>query len=174
MNVIAYRLKFIMGDLSARKFSERLGMSPTTVQEYLKGRTPPADFIERVCVCFGVEAWWLLTGEGEMMRAPATATREPEAQYIQPGSGDPQIREMVEIMLDLDETSRADLLRQARKELQLQRLIDTNQVKSELIDALESRTSEQLKKLKNIAPEAAEVRKKRGTVTTTKPKKVSR
>lgn len=65
MNEFSYRLKIIMGGLSVRKFAERLEMSPTTVQEYIKGRTPPADFVVRVCERFGVDSWWLLTGDGK-------------------------------------------------------------------------------------------------------------
>ena len=64
MNLIADRLKFVMGSHSVRKFAECLNMSPTTVHEYLKGRVPPADFIVRVCDRFGVDPRWLLTGEG--------------------------------------------------------------------------------------------------------------
>lgn len=55
-----------MGDLSVRMFADRLSMPPTTVQEYLKGRMPPADFIVRVCDRFNIETKWLLTGEGNI------------------------------------------------------------------------------------------------------------
>lgn len=66
MDNIASRLKIIMGDMSCREFSARLEKSPTTVNKYLKGRVPPADFIEIVCSRFSVRSWWLLTGEGTM------------------------------------------------------------------------------------------------------------
>jgi transcriptional regulator with XRE-family HTH domain len=68
MNAITDRLKILMGDLSARKFAEQLGYSATTVHEYLKGRTPPSDFVVRVCEHFEVDAWWLLKGELEEAR----------------------------------------------------------------------------------------------------------
>ncbi len=84
MDVIADRLKFIMGDLSVRKFAERLGMSPTTVQEYLKGRTPPADFIVRVCERFDLDSWWFLTGNkktGGNRLAEVPAVKENPDSY---------------------------------------------------------------------------------------------
>lgn len=55
-----------MGDMSGRSFAARLGKSPTTVNQYLNGRTPPSDFIVAVCETFKVGAWWLLTGDGPM------------------------------------------------------------------------------------------------------------
>lgn len=78
MNVIANRLKIVMGELTVRKFAERLSMSPTTVQEYLKGRTPPADFIVRVCDQFDVDSWWLLTGRN--IEAPSSVTASNRKQ----------------------------------------------------------------------------------------------
>lgn len=77
MTEISYRLKIIMGELSVRKFAAELGLSPTTVQEYLKGRTPPADFIVRVCERFRVDSWWLMTGveKGEPPAVPPISAR---------------------------------------------------------------------------------------------------
>lgn len=73
MHDFSYRLKIVMGDLSVRKFAERLEMSPTTVQEYIKGRNPPADFVVRVCEQFGVDSWWLLTGAGKPPEKPISS-----------------------------------------------------------------------------------------------------
>lgn len=66
MHDISYRLKTLMGPLSVRKFAERLELAPTTLQEYLKGRMPPADFIVRVCERLDIDPSWLMTGKGEM------------------------------------------------------------------------------------------------------------
>lgn len=63
MNSIEHRLKKLMGELSVRKFAEKLGVPTTTLQQYLKGRMPPADFVVLVCERCVVDSWWLLTGE---------------------------------------------------------------------------------------------------------------
>jgi len=79
------RLNIIMGDMSGREFAARLGKGTTTVHQYLKGRTPPADFIVLVCERFGVEPRWLLTGEGAMKQAdkPPALCREDRALLVQ-------------------------------------------------------------------------------------------
>ncbi len=64
MNDIADRIRAVMGESSVRGFALALGKSPSTVQEYLKGRVPPADFIARICERFGVSERWMLTGRG--------------------------------------------------------------------------------------------------------------
>lgn len=76
MHDISYRLKLIMGDLSVRKFAERLEMPATTIQEYLKGRMPPADFIVRVCERFHVDCWQLLTGKEKTVAADPSPVYE--------------------------------------------------------------------------------------------------
>lgn len=100
MNEFANRLKNIMGELSVRKFAAELGMSPTTVQEYLKGRVPPADFIVRVCERFNVDSWWLLTGEGvapELTINPRTAALAANFEAL----GDEDKRALERIVLTL-------------------------------------------------------------------------
>lgn len=82
MHDISYRLKILMDDLSVRKFAERLGMAPTTLQEYLKGRMPPADFVVRVCERLEINPWWLLTGNGEMRNAQSSILADPAPLYI--------------------------------------------------------------------------------------------
>jgi transcriptional regulator with XRE-family HTH domain len=64
MPSIEDRLKEIMGTSSGREFANSLGKSSTTVNQYLHGRIPPADFIVLVCERHQVEPRWLLTGEG--------------------------------------------------------------------------------------------------------------
>jgi transcriptional regulator with XRE-family HTH domain len=66
MPTIGDRLKKIMEGSSGREFANSLGKSPSTVDQYLKGRIPPADFIVLVCERHQVEPKWLLTGEGPM------------------------------------------------------------------------------------------------------------
>ena len=63
--MISHRLKLLQGDLSVREFADRLSISSSTLWQYLRGRTPPAEIIVRVCERYDVTAWWLLTGNGE-------------------------------------------------------------------------------------------------------------
>lgn len=72
-----------MDTLSIRKFAGRLGLAPTTLQEYLKGRMPPADFIVRVCERFNVSPWWLLSGKGEI-RAEQPGIVSEKSEGFQP------------------------------------------------------------------------------------------
>ncbi|HIJ95815.1 MAG TPA: helix-turn-helix transcriptional regulator [Desulfuromonadales bacterium] len=88
--------------MSGRKFASALDLSSTTVNQYLNGRTPPADFIVLVCERFpNVDPWWLMTGQG----------KAPESKPM-----DPQIMEVVSIMERLDDKGKADLVRVAEKE----------------------------------------------------------
>lgn len=148
-------------------FAILIGISQGSLSDIENGKTKPsAETLASIVRHTDIDSRWLLTGGEQHVAA------EPTVQYIQAGSSDPQISEMIGIMRDLDKAARADLLRQARKELKLKRLEDVDQEKSELIDALEPRVAERLKKLENITPEAAEEQKKRGTVTVRKRKKV--
>ncbi|MFH2012572.1 MAG: S24 family peptidase [Pseudomonadota bacterium] len=83
----------IMGTLSQREFARRLEISPSTLWEYLQGRTPPADFIARVCEQFNINESWLLTGEGEMEKVSGPPSiAEPRAPYIPPVPGATPLR----------------------------------------------------------------------------------
>ena len=151
--MIADRLKEIMSDMSVRDFAGKLGKSPSTLQEYLKGRIPPADFIVCVCEQFSVDAWWLLTGNGEMRRGEEGGeisaqeqrivvhkpTEETLEQYFCPiknndkdnidniyrDSKELKIREVVDIMLRLDDIGKSDILGYAQKE-EIIRYIENN------------------------------------------------
>lgn len=56
-------------------------MAPTTLQEYLKGRMPPADFIVRVCERLDINPWWLLAGKGEMELLQPAVVSDPAPVY---------------------------------------------------------------------------------------------
>jgi len=77
MTLFENRLEIVKGTLSVRKFAELLSVPTTTLQQYLKGRMPPADFIVLVCERFGVDSWWLLTGQGEMKQRQPVMVAEP-------------------------------------------------------------------------------------------------
>lgn len=171
------RIKYVREFLGLSK--DILGKSVNVSGAYIgqlesgKKGNPSDLFLGAIEKVHRVNSVWLKQGTGSVFLENAIGTKETESSYGH-GIADPQIREMITIMLQLDKPARADLLKQAKKELQLQRLKlleDTNQVKSELIDALEPRSLEQVKKLEGIAPEAVEEQKKRNTVTTRKQKK---
>jgi transcriptional regulator with XRE-family HTH domain len=105
MNSFEIRLKKVMGSLSVRKFAEVLGAPTTTVQQYLKGRTPPADFIVLVCERFKVDSWWLLTGEEK------TVVAEPTCPYHHS-----PVSTKINQMLDgMDEEAQRDVLKYTEK-----------------------------------------------------------
>lgn len=81
-NAFADKLKEIMGEMTVRAFADRLGKSPSTLQEYLKGRVPPADFVALVCDCFNVSADWFLFGKGPKHKN-AFAVEEDQTPYRQ-------------------------------------------------------------------------------------------
>ena len=61
---ITDRLIQIKGRKSQREFAFSLNMSPSTLNEYIKGRTPSLELVARICRRFNVNANWLLTGIG--------------------------------------------------------------------------------------------------------------
>ncbi len=68
--MFADRLKKIIQitGYSMRRFAKEIGVSPSTLHEYIKGRIPPADLFVRICERFNVSEAWLLTGEGPMLK----------------------------------------------------------------------------------------------------------
>ena len=59
-NVIE-RVRTLQGDRANFEFGRMLGMTPQTVDLYMRGkRKPSVEFIFKVCSCFQVSADWLL------------------------------------------------------------------------------------------------------------------
>lgn len=113
-----------MGDLSVRKFAETLGCPPTTVQQYLKGRIPPADFIVLVCERFKVDSWWLLTGEEKKEELRHVA--ESKEQYSQKN---PVIQRIDTMLVDMDEEAQRDVLKYAEEKKLLKELMEERKTK---------------------------------------------
>lgn len=63
-NPVCARLVDVQGQLSNKAFAEKLGISQSTLFNYLRGRIPPADFVSHVCKLLDINGHWLLTGEG--------------------------------------------------------------------------------------------------------------
>lgn len=124
MTLFENRLRKVMGDLSVRKFAEALGCPPTTVQQYLKGRIPPADFIVLVCERFKVDSWWLLTGEEKKEELRHVA--ESKEQYSQKN---PVIQRIDTMLIDMDEEAQRDVLKYAEEKKLLKELMEERKTK---------------------------------------------
>ena len=61
----------------------KLGLSNTTVRQACRSGRPSARILRRVCVVYGVEGTWLLTGEGPRKRAAAVPDGAPSEQLLQ-------------------------------------------------------------------------------------------
>jgi transcriptional regulator with XRE-family HTH domain len=60
--------------MSMVKFSEQTGIAYRTLQQYVAGdRQPGAEGLAKISAHSSVDVNWLLTGEGEMYRAPPAA-----------------------------------------------------------------------------------------------------
>jgi transcriptional regulator with XRE-family HTH domain len=60
MHAIQKNLLKLKGNRSLQKFADKLGVLPSTLHNYLHGRTPPATFIITVCKKMGCDARILL------------------------------------------------------------------------------------------------------------------
>lgn len=52
--------------LSQKEFSEKLKLSPSAVNQIIKGRGVSLSTLVSVCITFNVNAQWLLCGEGDI------------------------------------------------------------------------------------------------------------
>lgn len=172
------RLKFLRETigLNREEFAKSVNVSGAYIGQLESGKkkNPSKLFLDSVHQKYKINLVWFSSGNGEMYQERAVTSYEDETTYHAPYQEDPQIREMISIMHDLDKSAKADLLRQARKELKLQELKllkDKDMLAGELIDALEPCISEQQRKLKNMAAPVAEKQNVRNTVAITEPTK---
>ena len=131
MNSFENRLKKIMGDMSVRKFAEKLGVPTTTLQQYLKGRTPPADFIVLVCERYEIDSWWLLTGEEGTGRSGEGMTPMPGQSQSLCGmvqqQGDAITEQIIRRLGQMSEDQRRDVLKYAEEKQLLAQLMAERQ-----------------------------------------------
>lgn len=100
------RIAAVRGRMSRRAFAERLKMPAlaTTLVRYETGeREPPADVIATIVRTLGVDAGWLLTGEGV---APAAITEEVAIEDDAPTA----VRDTSDILIPTDDVVRVPLL----------------------------------------------------------------
>lgn len=87
------RLTELQQSMSQREFSAKIGVPYTTFREYLKGKVPSCTFLLKVSRAFGIDAHWLLTGEGTKYRHgwrpdEMAGVREGEAEPWLPKAGE--------------------------------------------------------------------------------------
>lgn len=63
------RLHTIAAGRSHRHLGELTKTNAETVRRYMNGQPPSADFLVALCYALGVNAQWLLTGQGPMLQA---------------------------------------------------------------------------------------------------------
>ncbi len=113
MSNIADRLKEIVGE-NVAQFARELGIHRQTLDNYLKGRIPKADFLDKLSKAKNININWLLTGEGE----PYLKTRSEETSKIQPEK-EPEKRRQKE--KDLSKTKEKMKLTSPKKYLKIRK-----------------------------------------------------
>lgn len=69
----------VLADSKNTVFAQKLGISEANVRGYIKGVVPKTDVLEKIVRNYDINAHWLLTGEGEMLRDAAEGVhRETE------------------------------------------------------------------------------------------------
>ena len=66
------RIKWLVDNLAEGKntiFAEKLGINEANVRSYIKGVQPKADVLSNIVKSYDVNAMWLLTGAGPMLKA---------------------------------------------------------------------------------------------------------
>ena len=54
-------------------FAAKLGVSEANIRGYIKGVIPKADVLQKIVISYDIDATWLLTGKGDMLKAAKTA-----------------------------------------------------------------------------------------------------
>lgn len=66
-------------DMTQTEFGDALGVSRDVINSYERGRVVPTQtFTELLCMKYGVDPFWMETGEGEMFHKPSEAERFAE------------------------------------------------------------------------------------------------
>ncbi|POZ51329.1 helix-turn-helix domain-containing protein [Methylovulum psychrotolerans] len=115
---ICTRLRQAIDDsgMNIREFSESTGVPYVTLQQYLAGkRSPATEALSKICIQTNININWLLTGQGEMHRAPQAANdAEKELSRRQAG--------MLELFNALDEKQQREILSVAEEKERLNRM----------------------------------------------------
>lgn len=101
--------------LTQVEFGERIGVKGNTITNYENGlRTPTDAVILSICREFNINEDWLRTGTGEM-RIPRSGKLSSYMSEIVTGDDD-FIRDLIEVYMELDKTSK-DALKEIAKRM---------------------------------------------------------
>lgn len=73
------RMRHAAENRSYRVISELTGQNSETVRRYMQGASPSIEFVSRLCDKLGLNAHWLLTGEGPMLASEQRSAALREA-----------------------------------------------------------------------------------------------
>ena len=76
MGTIHERIECLVKTLAGGKntaFAAKLGVSEANIRGYIKGVIPKADVLQKIVISYDIDATWLLTGKGDMLKAAKTA-----------------------------------------------------------------------------------------------------
>lgn len=115
---IDVRLKAVLDTLGLKisEASERSGIPYRSWQNYLSGaREPKADALASICTHLGVDAGWLLTGEGPMRRSEAVGPELSSAES-------PREQALLALWRELDEDAQREIQLAAEEKKRLKTL----------------------------------------------------
>lgn len=75
--MVTERLKKLLKGKTLRELEHDLGINYQNIDRYLKGRSPHADFLDRLAAVYRININWLFTGEGEPYTKPPGVVEEP-------------------------------------------------------------------------------------------------
>ena len=107
-STVNQRMQIIVDDkFSGNKaaFAEAIGLAPNSISNYLgkkRASTPSADLLEKIVNSLNINAYWLITGEGDMYA--------PNKIDIPANTQAPRFRTMVEVDLTLEEIEEMGLM----------------------------------------------------------------
>ena len=70
-------------------FAAKLGISEANIRGYIKGVIPKADVLEKIVISYEVNAMWLLTGNGNMLKEKKTRDIVSPVVSYSPNKGQP-------------------------------------------------------------------------------------
>lgn len=113
MSTIQERVKQLIDNLSngnKRAFAIRIGVSPTVIENVVGQRSgkPGAILLEKILCSFeNVDALWLITGRGEMLKPESPKTEENSGQV-----SDPELSRHIDELTEVIRTQARTLLEQ--------------------------------------------------------------
>lgn len=73
------------GDGKNTVFADKIGVSEGNIRGYIKGIMPKYDVLEKIATSLDVNPDWLLTGRGDMLKAPASMPVASTAKQVAQG-----------------------------------------------------------------------------------------